>query len=112
VFFERAPISAFDTHDAAEGDNGRIETRRHRVSHDVSWLASGRRFPGEPRFRAPAMIGMVEATVERAGKTSLARRCSLSSATLSASRFAHAERAHWVSKTGSTGSWTSSSTMT
>lgn len=60
MFFERAPISAFDTHDATEGDHGRIETRSHRVSHDVSWLASDQRFPGEPRFPALAMIGMVE----------------------------------------------------
>ena len=41
------------------------------------------------------MIGMVEAEVERAGKTSLARRYYLCSAPLSAKAFAHAVRAHW-----------------
>ncbi|HEX2083793.1 MAG TPA: hypothetical protein VHF86_09970, partial [Xanthomonadaceae bacterium] len=35
-----------------------------------------RRFPGESRFPGVAMIGFVEAQVERAGKMSLARRSS------------------------------------
>lgn len=95
LFFEREPKTAFDAHEAVDGDHGRIELRRHRVSHDVSWLISDRRFPGEPRFPGLAMIGMVEATVERAGKTSTARRYYLSSAKLSARQFAHAVRAHW-----------------
>ena len=69
--------------------------RRHRVCHDVAWLAADRRFPGEPRFPGLAMIGMVEAEVERAGKTSLARRSYLSSATLGATQFGRAVRAHW-----------------
>ena len=41
------------------------------------------------------MLGMVEAEVERDGKTSRARRYYLSSARLSASAFAAAVRAHW-----------------
>jgi hypothetical protein len=53
---------------------------RRRVSHDVAWLGSDRRFPGEPRFPALASIGMVEATVERDRGTSFARRYHLSSA--------------------------------
>lgn len=95
LFFEREPRDAFDTHNATEGDHGRIEVRHHRVSHDVSWLGSNRRFPGEPRFPGLAMIGMVETKVERAGATSRARRYYLSSAKLSAEHFAHAVRAHW-----------------
>ncbi len=39
--------SRFETTD---GDHGRIEVRRHLVSHDVDWLTTSRRFPGEPRF--------------------------------------------------------------
>ena len=95
LFFEREPGTAFDTHVTTDGDHGRIEVRRHRVSHDVSWLASDRRFPGEPRFPDLAMIGMVEAHVERNGRTSTARRYYLGSAKLSAQRFAAAVRAHW-----------------
>lgn len=95
LFFEREPKQAFDAHSATNGDHGRIEVRRHLVSHDVSWLASDRRFPGEPRFPGLAVIGMVEAQVERGGKSSLARRYYLSSAKLSAVQFARAVRAHW-----------------
>lgn len=80
---------------AIDGDQGRIEVCRHRVSHDATWLSTDRRFPGEPRFPALAMVGMVEAEVERRGKTSIARRYYLSSAPLSAAQFARAVRAHW-----------------
>lgn len=70
-------FAAFDAHDTTDGDHGRIEVCRHRVSRDVAWLAAdapGRRFPGAPRFPGLAMIGMVEAEVEPSGKTSVARR--------------------------------------
>lgn len=95
LFFEREPAARFDTHETTDGDHGRIEVRRHSVCHDVDWLATDRRFPGEPRFPGLAMIGMVEATVERGGKTSCARRYYLCSAALSAAQFGRAVRAHW-----------------
>jgi predicted transposase YbfD/YdcC len=41
------------------------------------------------------MVGMVEAEVERDGRTTVARRYYLSSARLSAAAFAAAVRAHW-----------------
>src|SRR5689334_16782763 len=63
--------SRFETTD---GDHGRIEVRRHVVSHQVDWLTTDRRFPGEPRFPGLAAIAMVEAEVERNGSTSLERR--------------------------------------
>ena len=96
LFFEREPATAFDTHQTTDGDHGRIEVRRHRVSHHVAWLETHRRFPGEPRFPGLAAIAMVEAEVERDGRTSLARRFYLSSAPLSAAHFARAVRAHWA----------------
>lgn len=95
LYFDREPDTAFDMHQTTDGDHGRIEVRRHRVAHDVAWLATDRRFPGEPRFPGLAMIGMVEAEVERGGKTSLARRTYLASAPLTAPQFARAVRAHW-----------------
>jgi predicted transposase YbfD/YdcC len=95
LYFDREPASAFHTHKTIDGDRGRIKVRRHRVSHDVTWLSTDRRFPGEPRLPALAMVGMVEAEVERRGKTSIARRYYLSSAPLSAAQFARAVRAHW-----------------
>ena len=69
-YFDTAPAGALATHETTDGDHGRIEVRRAWVSHDVAWLASDRRFPDEWRFPDLAMIGMVEAEVERDGKTS------------------------------------------
>lgn len=92
---EREPATAFDRHDTTDGDHGRIEIRRHYVSHDIDWLTTNRRFPGEPRFPDLAALAMVEAEVERDGKTTRARRYYLSSAKLSAAHFARAVRAHW-----------------
>lgn len=82
----------FETTDA---DHGRIETRRHWVSHDVAWLNGERRAPGEPRFPGLRAIAMVEAEVERGGITTAARRFFLSSAPLDAPLLARAVRAHW-----------------
>jgi len=84
-----------DHHETVDGEHGRIETRRHTVCHEIEWLTSDRRYPGEWRFKDLAMIAMVEAEVERAGKTSHERRYYLSSAKLSAKCFAAAVRAHW-----------------
>jgi predicted transposase YbfD/YdcC len=95
LYFEREPAAAFDRFETSDGEHGRIETRRHAVSHDVDWLATGRRFPGEPRFPDLAAIAMVEAEVERGARTSRARRYYLCSAPLTAAQFARAVRAHW-----------------
>jgi predicted transposase YbfD/YdcC len=96
LFFEREPQGGEDeVFTCVEGDHGRIETRRCRVSAEIGWLSTNRRFPGEPRFPGLAMIGMIEAQVEREGRTTTARRYYLSSALLSAEQFAAAVRAHW-----------------
>jgi predicted transposase YbfD/YdcC len=89
------PPGGLDTLTTTDGEHGRIETRRHAVCHDVAWLFADRRYPGEPAFPGLAMLGMVEAEVERDGKTSLERRYYLGSARLDAVSFAHAVRAHW-----------------
>jgi predicted transposase YbfD/YdcC len=95
LYFDTAPAGALARHETVDGDHGRIESRRAFVSHDVAWLVSDRRFAGEWNFKGLAMIGMVEAEVERDGKTTRARRYYLSSAPLSAQAFAAAVRAHW-----------------
>ena len=82
-------------HTTTDADHGRIETRHHRVSHDVGWLTTDRRFPGEPRFPDLAAIAMVEAVVEHRGRTTTARRYFLCSAALEAKALAAAVRAHW-----------------
>jgi predicted transposase YbfD/YdcC len=93
--FFAAPPSPLDRAVTTDGDHGRIETRRHLVSHDVGWLSTDRRHPGELRFPGLTAIAMVEAEVERDGRTTLSRRFYLSSAPLDAHTFARAVRDHW-----------------
>ena len=81
--------------ETVDNDHGRLEIRRHSICHDMGWLVSDRRYPGEPRFPHLAMIGMVETRVERNSKTEHERRYYLSSARLDAQTFAHAVRTHW-----------------
>ena len=76
-------------------DHGRLETRRYAVSREVGWLSGDRPYPDEPRFSKLAAIGMVEATVEKAGRTTTTRRLYLSSAALTPQRLAEAVRGHW-----------------
>jgi predicted transposase YbfD/YdcC len=95
LFFRDPPPDAIATCTTTDADHGRIEVRRHAVCHDVAWLASDRRHPGDITFPGLAMIGMVEATVERDGKTTTSRRYYLSSAKLPAETFARAVRSHW-----------------
>ena len=49
-------------HTTTDADNGRIEVRRHLVSHDVGWMLSNRRHLDEAPMPGLAMLGMVEAT--------------------------------------------------
>jgi predicted transposase YbfD/YdcC len=95
AFFADPPPGSLDTFETIDGDHGRIEVRRHAVCHDVAWLFSGRRYPGEVAFPGLAMLGMVESETERGGKVERERRYYLSSATLDAASFARAVRAHW-----------------
>jgi len=84
--------SRFETTD---GDHGRSEVRRHLVSHDVDWLATARRYPGEPRFPGLPSIAVVQAEVERNGSTSLERRYYQTSLPVDAKLFGHAVRCPW-----------------
>jgi len=83
-----------EQHTTTGADNGRIEVRRHVVSHDVGRILSNRRHPDEAQMPGLATPGMVEPTVTRDGKTSTERRFYLSSASLDAMAFATAVRAH------------------
>lgn len=93
--FADAPAEAVLVHQTTDGDHGRIEVRTHTISYDVAWMASDHRFPGEWRFPDLALIGRVEARVERDGKSTTAERYYLCSAALTAQQFARAVRAHW-----------------
>ncbi len=52
LFFQTPEAQAASAFETIDADHGRIETRNHRVSHNVDWLTTDRRFPGEPRFPA------------------------------------------------------------
>lgn len=95
AFFADPTPGLLHRHETIEGDHGRIETRRHAVCHDVAWLSSDRRYPGELAFPDLAMIGMIESTTERGGKLEQERRFYLSSAKLDPEVFAQAARGHW-----------------
>jgi predicted transposase YbfD/YdcC len=88
-YFDDAPAEELETFETIDGDHGRIETRRHVVSHSVDWLAEDSRFPGIKT------IAMVENTFEHNGKISCERRYYISSAVLLAVIFANAVRCHW-----------------
>lgn len=88
------------SHQTTDAEHGRLETRHHAVVHEVAWL-----FPTKSDTDRPAMprlgtIARVEAEVEREGKRSRSTRYYLSSARLSAERFAEAVRAHWGIENG------------
>ena len=83
------------THDTLDGDHGRIEQRRHAVIHDVGFLNTDRRFPGEPRFPGLKAIAMVETEVEKGAQISRERHFYISSLPLDAELFARAVREHW-----------------
>ena len=96
TLFAAPPQSlAIETHQTIDGGHGRIETRRHSVCHDVEWLFSDRRYPGESAFPGLAMIGMVESRTERDGKIEQERRYYLCSTRLDAETFARVVRSHW-----------------
>ena len=89
---DRSPLHLVTT----DGDHGRIEQRHRAVIHDVGFLGTDRRFPGEPRFPGPKAIAMVETEVERNGKPRRERRFSIGSLPLNPDLFAQSS-----SQTGS-----------
>lgn len=85
-----APLEVFETTDA---DHGRIETRRHRVTHSVDWLFGDRAEPGAPRMPGLVTLACVEARRDDGPPTT---RYYLASTRLTPERFARAVRAHWA----------------
>ena len=94
--FFASPPHALQSHTTTDADHGRIETRHHRVSHDVEWLFPDRRYKGEPVMPGLATLACVTATREMDGKTTNATRYYFSSARLTPERFATVVRAHWA----------------
>lgn len=78
-----------------DGEHGRIETPSHAICHDVDWLFSDRRYPGEFRFPGLAAIGMVASETERNGTIEREKRYYLCSTRLDVDRFARIVCGHW-----------------
>jgi predicted transposase YbfD/YdcC len=69
LYFDTAPKGEIEASQTVEKNHGRIETRSHRVSHNVAWMTGRSRYPDEPKFKNIKMIAMVEAIFESGGQT-------------------------------------------
>jgi predicted transposase YbfD/YdcC len=94
-YFRTAPADEIVSTTTLEKGHGRIETRHYRASTNVGWIASDRRYPGEPRFPGIKTLVQVHRTTEQAGQISCETSVSLASLPLDIDRIAAAIRGHW-----------------
>jgi predicted transposase YbfD/YdcC len=93
-----AELAVTETTDA---DHGRLEVRRARVSHDLSWLRGPKSSSTEPALLPGlACLGMIESTVTRDGATRTTRHYHLSSRPLTPQTYLTAARSHWSIENG------------
>jgi predicted transposase YbfD/YdcC len=95
TFAVSSPALNIQRSTTVDGDHGRIETRRHAICHDIDWMLSDRRYPGELKFPGLAAIGMVESETERGDKIERQKRYYLCSTKLDVETFARVVRGHW-----------------
>lgn len=100
-FADGETLATLAVDETTDGDHGRIEVRRAYVSHDLSWMAGPKTASTEPALLPDmACLGMIEATVERNGKTSVVRHYHVSSRALTPQDYLAAARAHWAIENG------------
>jgi predicted transposase YbfD/YdcC len=75
--------------ETVDKEHGRLETRRYYQSAELDWFADRAKWEG---LRS---VGMVEATREVGGQTTVEKRYYLSSLPLGVETFARAVRGHW-----------------
>ena len=75
--------------ETVEKDHGRIETRRYSQSAELAWFADRAKWAGLQS------VGMIEATRQVGGQTTVERRYYLSNLPLGVETFARAVRGHW-----------------
>lgn len=95
LYFNTCQEDQVQRYETLDKGHGREVVRSHTVCHDVQWLLSDKRFPGEWKFKDLAMIAKVETTSHRKSGTSTEIRYYISSSMLSAKEFAQAVRSHW-----------------
>jgi predicted transposase YbfD/YdcC len=94
-YFDTAPADEIVSTTTLEKGHGRIETRHYKASASIGWIASDRRYPGEPRFAGIKTLVQVQRTTEEAGKVRCETSVYLTSAPLDIDRLAAAIRGHW-----------------
>ena len=92
-YFADPATTGLQTIEIADKDHGRVEVRTYAVSHDVAWLNSDRRYPGEYRFGAVKSLVKTTTSTHWRGKTTCETRYFISSAVLPPERAAEAIRA-------------------
>jgi len=95
-YFETAPADEVEKIETVDKGHGRLEVRKHSISHKVDWYAAERSYPGAPHLPKLACIAIVESRIERGDKIETERRSFISSRALSAAQFAKAARGHWA----------------
>lgn len=100
LYFDTAPPDEVEVQESVEKNHGRLETRRHAVSTNVSWMSGKQRYPDEPRFKNIKTIGRIETVIESAAGIKTETRCYISSRVLDAAAFARAVRSHWAIENG------------
>lgn len=94
-------LAGLATVETTDADHGRIETRRAWVTHDLDWLRGPKSACSEPVLLPDmACLGMIEATVEHRGKTTVTRHYHISSRALAPQDYLAAARAHWSVENG------------
>lgn len=100
-FADRQTLAGLSTAATTDADHGRIETRRAWVSHDLNWLRGPKSASTEPILLPDmACLGMIEATVEHRGKTTVTRHYHVSSRLLAPKDYLEGARAHWAVENG------------
>ena len=95
-FADPKTLEGLASEETTDADHGRIEVRRAWVSHDLSWMTGTRTACTEPAMLPDlACLGMIEATVERGGRTTVTRHYHLSSRPLAPDDYLAAARSHW-----------------
>ncbi len=94
-FYEESPPGAADVDVDLDKGHGRTEQRIVTVAREVDRRSGDRRFPGELRVPAVAMIVKVQSRAELKDRGRFETRYCISSATLTAKRAADAIRGRW-----------------
>jgi predicted transposase YbfD/YdcC len=94
-YFRTAPADELVSKTTIEKGHGRIETRFYTASSVVDWIATGRSYPGQPRFRGINTILKILNRTEMADRCTFDTRHYICSAPLDIERLATAARGHW-----------------